>query len=96
METGNNENRLDANKFTPNYKILGDMDLMPYGKYKDMPMKDVPAEYLLFLSDNNKCNKSVRAYVTDNWERLCRAVNRNSHARWWEENGGTNKWISRK
>lgn len=64
-------------EFTGGYKVLGDEDVMPQkGKFKDVKMKDVPAWYLLFLSDNDLCSKSVRKYITDNWDRLCKEVGR--------------------
>lgn len=33
-------------------KTLGDLDLMPFGKYKGTPMQDVPAGYLNWLWNN--------------------------------------------
>jgi hypothetical protein len=70
---------MDDNKkvaFNVNFKVLKDTDLMPYGKYKGKPMVEVPAEYLVWMSDNNKLDKSLRAYVTDNKERIYTAVGR--------------------
>ena len=54
---------------------------MPYAQYKGVKMRDVPAEYLLWLSDSNKCNRSVRAYITDHWDELCRRGGRDPKAR---------------
>lgn len=51
-------------------QLLSDDSPMPYGVHKDKPMVDVPAKYLLWLWDNDKCSKSVKAYVVDNWEVL--------------------------
>lgn len=58
------------------FKILKDNDLMPYGQHKGKPMKEVPAKDLLWLSDNDRCSPSVRAYITDNWEVLCKQAGR--------------------
>ena len=55
------------------FKVLSDDDAMPQkGKFEGTRMGDVPAWYLLWLSDNDKCSKSVRAYITDNKERIYR------------------------
>lgn len=44
---------------------LQDHDPMPFGKYKGEKMEDVPASYLLWLYDNNKCNTQVKEYIED-------------------------------
>ncbi len=49
---------------------LKDESPMPYGKYKDMPMKDVPASYLIWLIDNKKCSGAVKRYIEDNMNAL--------------------------
>lgn len=50
---------------------LTDADPMPMGKkYRDVIMADVPADYLLWLYDNNKCTPPVRSYVEDNMQAL--------------------------
>jgi len=46
--------------------ILTDKDLMPYGKWMGHKMANVPADYLLWLYDNDKCNAPVKKYVEDN------------------------------
>ena len=55
---------------TRNFKELTDESPMPYGIHKDTKMKEVPASYLIWIAENNKCNKQVRAYITDNWDAL--------------------------
>ncbi len=45
---------------------LSDDSLMPFGKYKGTKMANVPASYLRWLYDNNKCNGSVKDYIEDN------------------------------
>lgn len=50
--------------------MLTDNDLMPFGKYKGEKLANVPASYLLWLYDNNKCNKYLREYIEDNMDVL--------------------------
>lgn len=50
--------------------ILKDTDKMPFGIHKDKRMIDVPAKYLLWLYENDKCNKDVRDYVIYNLDVL--------------------------
>jgi uncharacterized protein (DUF3820 family) len=45
---------------------MKDTDLMPWGKYKGTRMIDVPATYLLWLLENDKCAGLVRKYIQDN------------------------------
>ena len=45
---------------------MNDQSKMPYGKYQGEQMEDVPAEYLLWLYENDKCSGEVKAYVRDN------------------------------
>jgi len=45
---------------------LNDDSLMPWGKYKGYNMANVPASYLLWLYDNNKCDGQVKDYILDN------------------------------
>lgn len=49
---------------------LTDESLMPFGKYKDYSMINVPASYLIWLYENDKCNKLVKDYIIDNWDVL--------------------------
>lgn len=50
--------------------MLTDDSPMPYGKYKDEKMEDVPAWYLLWLHDNDRASKSVEEYIQNNWDVL--------------------------
>lgn len=46
--------------------VLTDLDPMPFGKYKGLPMQDVPASYLHYLWHNgikNEPNNSVGDYI---------------------------------
>lgn len=49
---------------------LSDNSLMPFGKYKNEKMANVPASYLLWLYDNDKCNSYVKEYIEDNLDVL--------------------------
>lgn len=46
--------------------MLADESIMPYGVHKGKEMANVPASYLLWLYENNKCSGEVREYVKDN------------------------------
>jgi uncharacterized protein (DUF3820 family) len=53
---------------------LTDDSLMPFGKYKDYSMINVPASYLLWLYENDKCNKEVKEYIEDNLDFIKKGV----------------------
>ena len=55
---------------------LNDNSFMPFGKYKNDRMVNVPASYLLWLYDNDKCNKEVRDYITENLDVLKHEINK--------------------
>jgi len=55
---------------------LYDENPMPFGKYKGEKMANVPATYLMWLYDENKCNKEVRDYIEDNLEVLKTEIKR--------------------
>lgn len=50
--------------------MLTDESLMPFGVHKDEKMANVPAKYLLFLYDNNKCTSQVKDYIVENLDVL--------------------------
>lgn len=54
---------------------LTDNSLMPCGKFKNHRMEDVPASYLLWIYDNNKCSVDVREYIEDNIDVLYKEIN---------------------
>lgn len=58
-------------------KKLTDDSLMPYGKHKGVKMANVPADYLLWLFDNNKSTGEVTVYIHDNMDTLKKEVRRN-------------------
>jgi uncharacterized protein (DUF3820 family) len=45
--------------------MLTDQSIMPYGVHKGKKMEDVPAKYLIWLHDNDKCSSEVKAYIVD-------------------------------
>jgi uncharacterized protein (DUF3820 family) len=55
---------------------MNDESLMPFGKYKNEKMANIPASYLMWLYDNNKCSLEVREYIKDNLDVLREEVRR--------------------
>jgi uncharacterized protein (DUF3820 family) len=49
---------------------LTDESIMPWGKYKGYSMENVPASYLIWLYENDKCDELVKDYIVDNLEFL--------------------------
>lgn len=49
---------------------MTDDSLMPWGIHAGKKMVDVPASYLIWLHDNNKCNGEVKKYIEDNMDVL--------------------------
>jgi uncharacterized protein (DUF3820 family) len=45
---------------------LTDSSIMPFGKHKGVKMANVPASYLLWLLENDKCSESVKEYIIEN------------------------------
>lgn len=45
---------------------LNDESTMPYGVHKGEKMINVPASYLIWLFDNDKCSGDVREYIMEN------------------------------
>lgn len=45
---------------------MDDNSLMPYGKHQGKAMINVPADYLLWLYENDKCSGDVKAYIVAN------------------------------
>lgn len=57
--------------------MLTDQDIMPYGKHKGKEMANVPAAYLLWLYENDKCTDEVRVYISENIEVLKMEIDKN-------------------
>jgi uncharacterized protein (DUF3820 family) len=45
---------------------LTDKDLISFGIHKGKQLISVPASYLIWCFDNNKCPKDLRDYIEDN------------------------------
>ena len=50
--------------------MLTDESRMPWGKYKGEKMANVPGSYLLWLYENNKCDRETRDYIEDNLDAI--------------------------
>lgn len=57
---------------------LSDESPMPFGRYKGDKMVNVPASYLMWLYDNNKCNAEVKEFGMD-------GTNHISTGYWWHK-----------
>ena len=57
--------------------ILTDESKMPYGEHKGKEMADVPASYLIWLYDNNRCSGDIEAYIKENLDLLQVEIKRN-------------------
>lgn len=53
---------------------LQDDSPMPYGKYKGLPMEEVPADYLIWLVDNSRASPEIIEYVKENREVLDKEI----------------------
>jgi uncharacterized protein (DUF3820 family) len=49
---------------------LTDNDPMPSGKYMNYRMVDVPADYLIWLYENNRSWEPVTTYIKENLDAL--------------------------
>jgi len=43
---------------------------MPSGKHKGKKMEDIPADYLLWIYENNACSKEVSFYIHENLDTI--------------------------
>lgn len=43
-----------------------DETVMPFGVHKGKQLADVPASYLLWLHENNKCTPELKQYIEAN------------------------------
>lgn len=50
--------------------LLNENSVMSYGKYEGKQLKDVPADYLLWLYYNDRASKEIEEYVERNIEAL--------------------------
>lgn len=49
---------------------MTDDSLMPYGEHKGKKLANVPANYLLYLLNNNRCTPELKEYIDDNYDVL--------------------------
>ena len=52
------------------YPALNDKDKIPFGKYKDLPMQDVPSSYLKWLYNQGCTNVSVANYIHNSMDSI--------------------------
>lgn len=50
--------------------LLTPESICPMGRYAGSKMKDVPAEYLLYMYNSNSLGKQMRRYVAENISEL--------------------------
>jgi len=55
-------------------RVLNDFDRMPFGKYKEELMQDVPADYLWYLWTNGMSHKSETDAVANYIKRSLNAL----------------------
>lgn len=61
--------------------LLTDDDLMPSGKFTGHPMKLIPANYLIWYSENvqqNYENQNIHDYIKENLEVLKHEINQSN------------------
>jgi len=54
--------------------MMTDEDIMPWGAYAGKKMIDVPADYLLWLYHDRKCDQRVKEYIEENMDALEKEV----------------------
>lgn len=60
---------------------MTDNSKMPFGKYKGEKMANVPASYLIWIFENNKCSPEVAKYIADNLDVIKSEINYNKKSR---------------
>lgn len=61
--------------------MLNDDSIMPFGKYKGEKLGDVPADYLLWLYENDRCDRKVKSYVEENMDVIKIEIQRNKNGK---------------
>jgi len=61
--------------------MITDNSSMPFGKYQGQKMVNIPADYLLWIYDNNKCTAEVAKYITENMDVLKAEINLKNKAK---------------
>ncbi len=55
---------------------MNDKSIMPFGIHKGKRMANVPAPYLIWLFDNDKCHGELWLYILDNKDDLKEEIKR--------------------
>jgi uncharacterized protein (DUF3820 family) len=55
---------------------MDDNSHMQFGKYKDVPLANVPAEYLIWLYENSKLYGGIKRYIEENLDVLKEEIKR--------------------
>ncbi|WP_262246971.1 putative quorum-sensing-regulated virulence factor [Parapedobacter soli] len=56
--------------------MMSDASLMPFGIHKGKRLIDVPAKYLIWLYEENKCHGPLKDYIEDNMDALKKEIKR--------------------
>ena len=60
---------------------MNDNSLMTFGKHWGKKLADVPADYLLWLYENNKCYGELKEYITDNLDVIKSEIKANGNSK---------------
>ena len=58
--------------------MLTDESKMPFGKYAGQKLANVPASYLLWLYNENKCYGELKSYIKENLQVLQTEIKRDA------------------
>jgi len=61
--------------------MLTDNSIMPFGKYKGQVLANIPASYLIWIFENNKCTPDVAKYINENLDVLKEEIKRDEAKR---------------
>jgi uncharacterized protein (DUF3820 family) len=53
---------------------MDDETILTFGKYKGIKLANIPATYLLWLYENNKCFGELKDYIIDNLDVLQKEI----------------------
>lgn len=49
---------------------MDDNSIMPFGKYEGEKLANIPASYLIWVSEQGWCKGELKAYIDDNMDSL--------------------------
>jgi uncharacterized protein (DUF3820 family) len=61
--------------------MLTDNSIMPFGKYAGQKLANIPASYLIWIFENNKCTAEVARYINENLDVLKEEIKRDEAKR---------------